>query len=86
MTIVAFGGLIYTGSIVIYIYIMDINTIAPYLWNKSQKIGGELLISEIAGDVFDYPVMLIFIPIYLLNIMVSSTQTLTQIKLQLLAM
>ena len=45
------------GNISIHVHIMDVNTTAPHPWNKSQKLEGvELLISELMGSVFDYPV------------------------------
>ena len=51
--------------------------------------GFDLLISEITGSMVDYPVshkkmpcLFLSLPTYLLNIMVSTTQTLAQIKSQ----
>ena len=70
---------------------MDINTTAPHLWNQLQKMGGgggrgvvvQLLISEITESVLDYPILdkkwHAYFYTYLSN-MVSSTQSLVQIK------
>ena len=54
----AVGAITDTRNILIY---MDINTTAPQLWNKLQKMGrgggGELLISEITWSGHDYTVI-----------------------------
>ena len=51
MTTIAFRAVTDTGNM----HIMDINTTAPHLRNKSQILGG-WLISEVTGSVLDYPV------------------------------
>ena len=55
-TVEAFGAIIDTLDVLIYIQIMDKqNTTAPHLRNKSQKMGVKQLISEIIGSVLAYP-------------------------------